>query len=194
MVCVQDILDGLDGIALLLDDELRVLGGGWRNWEAFWTANGGALLAPPMRGCDITLSFSPGAVRSAFRAALLGILRDERPPLRLTFRCDSARVQREMHLSVTRCGPQGLLYHARLLSERPWPARLALVPVEPERRCGVCARVHMPTPPWAGTGGSGALALAEDPLDWAEPVRPAPVAASEPDLCPRCHLALAAAV
>ena len=194
MVCLQDLLDGLDGIALLLDEDLRVRAGGWRNWEAFWSANGGAALAPAMLGRDITLSFSPGPLRSAFRAALLGLLRDERPPLRLTFRCDSPRVQREMHLSVTRCGPRGLLYHALLLSERPWPARLALVPVRPERRCGVCARVQVPPETGAEIDGSGALAIAEQALDWSEPLRPAPVAATEPDLCPRCHLALSASV
>ena len=188
MVRAQTLLDAMDGIALVLDADLRVVAGGWTNWSTFWRANGGAAPVPLALGSDITLAFSKGPVRCAFRAALQGVLRGERPPLRLAFRCDSPRVLREMHLTVTRCGGDRLLYHARLLAERPWPARLSLVPQQPERRCGVCARVQMP----AVTVPDGAAALQPDALDWSEPVSPPQVPAEEPDLCPRCHLALAA--
>lgn len=185
MVCVQDLLDGLDGVALLLDRDLRITAGGWHNWSAFWQANGGETPAPPVLGQDITLAFAPGPVRAAFRAALLGIVADERPPLRLEFRCDSPRVQRRMHLSVTRCGA-GLLYHALLLSERPWPMRPLPLPPEPAMRCTLCGRVPAPA-------AEAPDAMPHGALDWVAPAGPAPTAEAEHDLCPRCHLALAAA-
>jgi hypothetical protein len=187
MMCPQDLLDGMDGVALLLDRDLNITAGGWKNWSLFWRANGGVMPAPSVLGGDITRAFAPGPVRAAFRAALLGVVAGERPPLRLEFRCDSPRVQRRMHLSVTPCGP-GLLYHALLLSERPWPMRPLPLPPEPPVRCTLCGRVPAPEPDAGGATQAGAL-------DWVAPAWPAPEAGAgaEHDLCPRCHLALAAA-
>lgn len=37
----QDILEAMDGIAILMDRDLIVRHIGRRNWNSFWTANGG---------------------------------------------------------------------------------------------------------------------------------------------------------
>lgn len=186
MVATQTLLDAMDGIALMLDRDLRVVAGGWRNWTAFWAANGGAPGAGLPLGQDLTLAFPAGPVRAAFRLALSGIATGERPALRLGFRCDSPRVQRDMRLSVTRCGSSGLLYHSVLLAERPWPRPLALVPPAPVPRCTLCGRTHA-----APEADAGQPQI--EGLDWVPPASPEPAPAAEPDLCPRCHLALASA-
>ena len=168
------LLESLDGIALLLDRELRVVAAGMGNWRRFWAENDGPDRAPPLIGHDVTGFMTPGPVRSAFRVALDGVATGLRGPLRLPFRCDSPLVRREMHLVVSRCGGDLLLYQTRLLSVRRWAEPLA---VAGPRRCAVCGLAH--------PGAAGA-----DPLDWVDPPGPAPMADAEGELCPRCELAL----
>lgn len=181
MIATRTLLDSLDGIALLLDRDLRVLAAGMGNWRRFWAENDGPDRAPPLIGHDVTQFFTRGPVRSAFRVALDGVATGARPALRLPFRCDSPLVRRDMHLVVSRCGGDLLLYQTRLLAVRRWAEPLAAVGA---RRCAVCGRAH--------PGAAGASTA--DPLDWVDPPGPAPLpaqlCAAEGELCPRCALAL----
>lgn len=175
VVARQDILEAMTGIALVIDRELRVVAGGWRNWRAFWRANGGVGPAPAMCGQDLTLGFSAGAVRSGFRAALTALSAGERGPLRLPFRCDAPGLQRDMLLSVTRCGTAHMLYHAMPLTEKPRPVPLTNTGSAPQC-CAVCGRAAPGQP---------------DPLDWTEP-SVTTICLPTHEVCPRCTLLLMA--
>ena len=171
-------LDSLPGIVLILDGSFRIRDGGWRNWRAFWQANGGSSPEPQVLDTDLTEAITEGPVRTAFRAALGAVLTGERTGLRMGFRCDSPQLQRAMRLSVTPLPGKRLLYRSELVAARPWPEPTPLL--ADACRCPVCAR-SAPEP---------------DParLDWLPPQRPAAAwAASDTDPCPRCHLALVAA-
>lgn len=181
----QDILEAMAGIALVLDRELHVVAGGWRNWRAFWQANGGVGPAPAMLGCDLTAGFSAGVVRTGFRAALMAIAADERGPLRLPFRCDAPGLRRDMLLSVTRCGPSHLLYHALTLSETALPVPFRATPAP--CRCAVCGRVAPEEREPADAAGPDRVHL-----DWVEPALHLPVPPLTDEMCPRCTMRLMA--
>lgn len=183
MVHVQEMLESLDGIALILDPQRRVVAGGWGNWERFWSANGGNGPAPQVLGQDLTQAIAGDMLRSAFRAAMTAVALGERPALRLDFRCDAPRLRRDVRLTVARCGTRHLLYHSIVLAEtpllRPLPRRPAPHVPTVAPACSLCGA----TPP------EGA-----DSLDWAAAELPRPPAGQPPagdQLCPRCALALA---
>ncbi|MBK5928673.1 hypothetical protein [Rhodobaculum claviforme] len=174
MVCSQDRLESLDGIALVLDSRLTVVAGGWGNWARFWHDNGGAAPAPAVLGRDLTAAFSCGALRSGFRAALMAVALGERPALRMGFRCDGPGVRRDMRLTVARCGAGRLLYHSVTLAETALPRALDVAPVS---CCAVCGALD-PADPGA--------------LDWVEGPSGRPPLPASDTLCPRCALGLAA--
>lgn len=198
MVDGRDILESLDGVALLLDADLRIAALGRRNWDRFWRENGGAADAPEVLGTDVTDHFAAGTVRAAFRVALHELLAGNRPPICLPFRCDSPTIRRDMQLSVTRCGRRHLLYHALQVASRP-----ILLPVY---------RAHGPTrgpvPAVCTICGGHELSPAagpDAPFDWAPaqqdaavmhaPAPPATLAlppALAAEMCPRCYFALTA--
>jgi hypothetical protein len=172
VVARQDILEAMTGIALVLDRDLRVVAGGWRNWSDFWHANGGDDRVPAVVGQDLTSALSAGAVRCGFRAAMGAVARGERRSLQLPFRCDAPGLRRDMLLSVTRSGGEHLLYHAIPLAETK-----RAIPLHPQRSadcCAICCR---------------AAAEPADPLDWAETLQTSFCQPAQ-DICPRCTLTL----
>ncbi len=175
MAHAQDILESFDGIALVLNSRLRVVAGGWTNWNRFWRNNGGVGPAPAVLGRDLTDAFSDGVLRSAFRAALASVVLGERPALRLRFRCDGPTVRRDMRLTVARCGTGHLLYQTVALSETAVlrPARPLAMP----ERCAICGAVPPEQDSW---------------LDWQEPPAGQPPLPASDTLCPRCALGLSA--
>lgn len=183
MVEPQNILDALDGIALLLDAELCVVAFGAANWRAFWHGNGGRGTAPDPRGRHLPDVLPDGVARAAFRVALYDVLSGARGPLQMPFRCDAPSLRRDMVLTVRRCGPSHLLYHSVPVAEH-WQPRLPVGHGSGARgRCVMCDRVE---PRDRGPG---------EAIDWDDPRAPdngsgheLPLRADE--LCPRCLLKL----
>jgi hypothetical protein len=164
----QDILEAMDGIAILLDRSLIVRRIGWRNWYSFWTANGGAVNTANVVGRDITDFFSEGEVRDTFHNLLLQVSERKRHLIQTDYRCDSPALKRSMRLTVTpiQRGTQTeyLLYQSTLLAVVQRPA----IPLFGARAvgsnlptalkvCSICGKVQRP----AGTTAPGA--------EWIEP-------------------------
>jgi hypothetical protein len=89
----------MDGIALLMDRSLIVRRMGRRNWNSFWTKNGGAADTANVVGHDITDFFSEGEVRDTYRKLLLQITERKRHLIQTDYRCDSPTLRRSMRLS-----------------------------------------------------------------------------------------------
>ena len=151
----QDLLDAMDGVALLLDGELRIAAVGWGNWDRFLRDNGGPAYAwEEVVGRHIQDFFTAGEVRDTYRHVFERVLKAERGELRIDYHCDAPDVERLMRLAVTRVngGPDaGLLYQSILLDarQRP-PIGLFGVPVRPLGEgdlltiCSICAHVAWP--------------------------------------------------
>jgi hypothetical protein len=151
----QDILEAMDGISLLIDRSLIVRQVGWRNWNSFWTKNGGAADTADVVGHDITDFFSEGEVRDTYRKLLLQLTERKRHLIQTDYRCDSPNLRRSMRLTVTpvqgSAEPEHLLYQSTILAveQRPaiplfdapavgskWPDALKI--------CSICAKVQWP--------------------------------------------------
>lgn len=154
-VTYLDMLEAMDGISMLIDRDLVVIGIGWRNWNSFWVKNSGGANSPTVMGREVTALFSEGEVRDTYRKLFSDIAAQRRGFFQLEFRCDSPTLRRSVRLSVTpveSCGElQGLLYQSSILAVEQRPAiPLFDAPVagtsEPPivRICSVCAKVHWP--------------------------------------------------
>lgn len=169
----QDLLEAMDGVALLLDRDLIVRRVGWRNWNRFWTKNGGAGDAATVLGRDVTGFFSEGEVRDTYRQLFLGVMAGTRHSVKIDYRCDSPILKRSMRLAVTIVPgdpePEYLLYQSLTLAieQRPaiplfgapaaganWPDALKV--------CSCCAKVQWPV---ASSGPEAEWPAAE----WIEP-------------------------
>jgi len=100
-VTAQAILEAMDGIALLIDRDLRIAGRGWRHWERFWRDNGGPAPVPDPTGSCILDYFLPGETREEYQRLLQEVLSGARPVVRVEFRCDGPAIRRHMRLSMT---------------------------------------------------------------------------------------------
>jgi hypothetical protein len=122
----QDLLEAVDGVALLLDRDLIVRRVGWRNWNEFWTRNGGAGDGATVLGCDVTGFFSEGEVRDTYRQLFLGVMAGTRHSVKIDYRCDSPILRRSMRLAVTIVPgdpkPEYLLYQSITLAIEQRPA------------------------------------------------------------------------
>lgn len=86
---MQALLEAMDGIALLIDRNLRVTAVGRSNWDRFWKENGGAEGRHAVVGDDVTMSFSRGVVRDTYRKLLAEVLDTKRHAIRIDYRCDA---------------------------------------------------------------------------------------------------------
>jgi len=164
-VTAQAILEAMDGIALLIDRDVRIVACGWSNWQRFWRDNGGALPVPDPTGQCFLDFVMPGATRDEYRLLLEQVVNGARPAVRFDFRCDAPRIRRRMRVSMTRATlpetvagePQrGVLYQSVPIEEAPRPpqglfataAGLAEAPADPPRAvvtmCATCALVAWP--------------------------------------------------
>ena len=157
----QSLLDAMDGIALILDADLRIIQLGDPNWQEFLSDN-----PPPDRALyagsgmnvlnrRITDFFAGEEVRQTFANLFNKVLLGARPYFRVDHRCDSPELRRDMRLSVSRILTAGkahhLLYQSVTLTvqQRP-PIPLFAVPIA--ERCGediltvcaICARIAWP--------------------------------------------------
>ncbi|MCC5869211.1 MAG: hypothetical protein JJU27_11910 [Gammaproteobacteria bacterium] len=156
----EALLDAMDGVALVIDRDLKIQSVGIRNWQAFWCENGGTRPDDAqIIGRTITDAFTPGSVRNTFRQMFADLFAGQRASLRLDYRCDAPNERRVMRLSVTpiRARDQGeirhLLYQSVLIdSEQRPPLALFGAPATGLKRpdilriCCVCAKVATPAP------------------------------------------------
>jgi hypothetical protein len=151
----QNILEAMEGLALILDRNLIVRNVGWRNWNAFWTKNGGVGDAATVLGRDITDFISKGEVRDTYRQMFLGVMAGTRHSVKIDYRCDSPVLKRSMRLAVTivpgDTPPEYLLYQSTILAIEQRPA----IPLfgapfagpnwpNPLKICAGCAKVQWP--------------------------------------------------
>jgi hypothetical protein len=163
----QDVLEAMDGIALLIDPALIIRQIGSSHWEDFWKDNGGNPDPVSVVGRDITEFFSEGQVRDVYRKLFLDVARSARRAVKINYRCDSPVLRRAMRLTVTAvptaAKPEYLLYQSTTLDVEQRPAiPLFSAPTgtsgsDVVKVCAVCAKVQWPT------GGSAAG------TEWIEP-------------------------
>ncbi len=145
----------MDGVVLVLGDDLKVRAVGWSNWDRFWLRNGGGDERPDLSGREITDFFTAGEVRDAFRKVFTDVVAGRRRNAIVDYRCDAPSTIRQMRLSVTPIeqpeGIAGLLYQSILLAAEHRPAvplgeahddAAAAVKV-----CTICARIAWPPDP-----------------------------------------------
>lgn len=131
---IQTLLESMDGIALIIDRDLKIQCVGKRNWRSFWRDNGGGHPDTPVTGRAITDAFTVGSVRETFRKLLGELFDKKRALLHVDYRCDAPEEKRWMRLSVTpilahdEIEVQYLLYQSVLLDAQP-RARLGLFAV-----------------------------------------------------------------
>lgn len=168
-VTPQSLLDAMDGIAMILDRELRIVQIGEPNWQQFIDAN-----PPPdqtarerakqhVLGRPVTEFIAGDAVRKTFAELFNSVLGGTRPVVQIDYRCDAPTQRREMRLSVRPIAAgdevRHLLYQSVLLSAQQRPAiPLFGVPVADQdddeilTLCAICARVRWPVGAPRGTG------------------------------------------
>ena len=103
----QRLLDAMDGTALVLDADLRILRIGRPNWTRFLEDNRGrqdtsvtGSIAATI-GQPITAFMAGERIRETFAALFLSVLHGRRNAVRLEHRCDAPALRRDMRLSVT---------------------------------------------------------------------------------------------
>lgn len=153
----EQLLEAMDGVALVVGSDQKIRNVGWRNWNAFWLRNGGDGQLD-LAGREITDFFSAGEVRDTFRRLFADVLADRRPRLRLDYRCDSPSTRRQMRLAVTPIraptGIAALLYQSTYISfahRAAVPLAAAEIAEEGDcaalKMCVICARVAWPADP-----------------------------------------------
>lgn len=163
----QSLLNAMDGIAMILDDQLRITDVGEPNWGRSFEEN------PPQHPTarnhsnesvldqPVTEFITGDAVRETFATLFNSVLTGARPFIRIDYRCDAPNLRRDMRLSVSLITTKGegrhLLYHSMMISDQQRPAiPLFGVPVANQEAediltlCAICARVAWPVGAPAG--------------------------------------------
>ena len=98
----EHLIDSLEGVVYVLDPASTLIAVGRRNWNAFADANGGPELenGSSAVGRSIFDFICGDDVRTAWKRAFDYVERVKRP-LRLSVRCDSPGVQRELLMIVS---------------------------------------------------------------------------------------------
>lgn len=170
----QSLLDAMDGIAMILNHNLRIIEVGGPNWQQFLDEN--PPLHPPVRNCPnesvlgrpVTQFFAGDAVRTTFADLFKSVLTKKRPVVQIDYRCDAPTLRREMRLSVTPIKADGkvghLLYQSVVLSVQQRPAIPLFNATVTDHGaediltlCAICARVAWP------------IGAATDEREWIEP-------------------------
>lgn len=167
-VTPQALLDAMDGIAMILDQDLRITRIGVPNWQNFLDNN------PPQTAAvrhhshenvldrPVTQFIAGEDVRSTFAELFGSVLGGARPVVRVDYRCDEPTQRRDMRLTVSPISTDGevrhLLYQSVMLSIQQRPAiPLFGAPVAHEKAediltlCAICARVAWPIGAPSGT-------------------------------------------
>lgn len=156
----QNLLDAMDGIAMILDHELHIVRIGEPNWQQFLDNNPppdstARLSKESVLNRPVTQFIAGDPVRSTFAHLFNTVLSGSRPVVRIDYRCDAPTLRRDMRLSVRPIMTGGdvryLLYQSVTLSVQQRPAiPLFGAPVSDQSAediptlCAICARVAWP--------------------------------------------------
>lgn len=157
----QSLLDAMDGVAMILDDDLCIAQIGLPNWQTFLKDN------PPqdpalfdctpeqVLGRPLTQFIAGEIVRRTYADLFFDVLSSARSFVRIGYRCDAPTLRRDMRLSVRPITSNGhvrhLLYQSVQIGvqERP-PIPLFGAPILDRDAddiltlCAICARVAWP--------------------------------------------------
>ena len=100
---VQSLIDGMDGIAYVVDAKGIIRMIGTRHWNAFAAGNGGGGLVDGagVLGQDLFSIIAGDRVRDSYRRLFNGILAGDYASAALLSRCDSPGVRRALRISLT---------------------------------------------------------------------------------------------
>lgn len=157
----QSLLDAMDGIAMILDRELRVTLIGGPNWQK--SIDDGSSHDPAARklakgnvlGQPVTEFFAGHVVRTTYAELFNKVISGMRPVVRIDYRCDAPTERRDMRLSVRPIVTAGavshLLYQSITLSAQRRPAIALFSAAVADHDaddiltlCAICARVAWP--------------------------------------------------
>ncbi len=162
----EQVLNAMDGVAMVLDDQLIIRQVGQKNWDQFYQQNASSDETVHLSATEVIgkpfMSFIAGSdVRSTYHELFMRVVNDNLGAVSVEYRCDAPEFKREMRfsLSLIESGPKQrrLLYQSIQLSETP-RARINLFSalVSPKSDadiltvCSICAKVSWPvgaTPP-----------------------------------------------
>jgi hypothetical protein len=157
----QNLLDAMDGIAMILDAELRIIRVGGPNWQKFFDDNPPQSLTVCNRSADsmlnrpVTQFFAGDALRKTFTDLFNSVISGTRSLVLVDFRCDAPTLRRDMRLSVRPITTKGqaryVLYQSIMVSVQPRPAiplfSAAVADQDVDHiltLCAICARVAWP--------------------------------------------------
>lgn len=109
----QSLLDAMDGIAMILDRDLRIVQIGEPNWQKFHDENTPQSLAArndaneSVLGRPVTQFFAGETVRNTFAEIFNKVLSGRRPVVRIDYHCDAPTLRRDMRLSATQINSGG---------------------------------------------------------------------------------------
>lgn len=123
----KQLLDGLDGCALVVSTDLTVVECGGTEWARFAEENGGGVEVQRerVRGAPLWHFVSGIETRDFYRKCLDVLSRGQERTVSFVYRCDSPSSRREMRMSISSIWDDqeiiGYLFHSQLLSERERP-------------------------------------------------------------------------
>lgn len=109
----ERLLEGLDGIAYLVDRDATIVALGRRNWAAFALANDGAALADGtgVLGHNLFDFIDGAAVAQVYRRWIDGLFAGTWQRGRMLSRCDGPTVERELMILITPILARGRVEH-----------------------------------------------------------------------------------
>ncbi len=157
----NDLLDAMDGIAIIIDRDLCVSQIGQTNWGRFLDDN------PPedpealerakhaVLGRPVTQFFAGESVRTTYANLFRSVLSGKRSYVTIEYRCDAPSLRRDMRLAISPIRSNGLLnhllYQSTVISKELRPAiplfGAPLVDADAQdilTVCSICARVAWP--------------------------------------------------
>jgi len=106
---LDDVLDGIDGVAYAVDLRYRILAVGRTRWNEFAAGNGALeLTAASVLGQNLFDIIQGDDVREVYRRYTDETIATSRP-IALALRCDSPGVRRELRLAITPLRSAGVL-------------------------------------------------------------------------------------
>jgi hypothetical protein len=171
------LLNGLDGVAYVIDRNMMIVGLGSRNWNAFALANGGASLVDGngVLGRSLFDFIEGDDVAFVYRRWINGLIAAEWPRGRVISRCDAPGIRRELMILISPihggAGVERILFQSVTVIEHVRP-RLELFDFAGNRSrgaagqalpvlsmCSYCQDVRYPV---GSTDQTGAWISAED--------------------------------
>ncbi len=158
---LENILNAMDGVALILDSHLRIMHVGEKNWSNFFAQNTPESISSQITpaheviGQNFMMYVTGKSVKAAYTDLFNQVIDHELEAVHVDYRCDAPEVRRDMRMAVTRIesdnSPERLLYQSILLSSVPRaPLNLYGASITQDSGddivtvCSICARVAWP--------------------------------------------------